>query len=168
MSEGLSKYGRRLLVNKAKLLAELTTPLLVWEAPGEAPNEKLFMSTAAGAGMVRPHTGEPLVFELKKSLTPNAFALGVTIGRTENNDLVIYDNSVSRFHAYFQQDPRTHEWKVADAESKNGTWLGTVKLLPKVGYAVPDGAQLRVGDITLVYFTPASFIVYLQKKMAGS
>jgi hypothetical protein len=46
----------------------------------------------------------------------------ITVGRTANNDLVVADVSVSKFHAFFGQTPRGLE--LSDAGSKNGTWVG--------------------------------------------
>ncbi len=74
-----------------------------------------------------------MLFELKKVPgRPNAFYRwsGVTVGRIDTNDIVVDDGSVSRFHAYFQKDARTGDWHVVDAESKNGTWVGPLKLQP--------------------------------------
>src|SRR5204862_390291 len=50
-----------------------------------------------------------------------SFADRITIGRTHNNDIAIIDHSVSRFHAYVRQVGAG--WVVADAGSKNGSWL---------------------------------------------
>ncbi|MFZ5471237.1 MAG: FHA domain-containing protein, partial [Myxococcota bacterium] len=167
MGEGLSKYGRKFLINRAQALAELKTAVLVWETPALEAKEALILITETGATMNRPRAAEPLVFELKKSPTPNAFAMGVTLGRTNNNDVVVPDNSVSRFHAYFQKDAKSGGWQVVDAESKNGTWVGATKLSPLVGAELRDGARIRVGDIELVFFLPESFVQYLERKMNG-
>ncbi len=48
-----------------------------------------------------------------------SFADRITIGRTPNNDVVIDDSSVSRFHAYVRR--AGDAWSVADAGSKNGS-----------------------------------------------
>ncbi len=167
MGTGLSTYGRRFLLDEAGTVALLTQPLLVWEAAGGDVNEA-WLTTGAGQIARRPSAGDPLVFELRKvDQKGNAFALGITVGRTENNDVVLPDQSVSRFHAYFQLDSRLGGWKLVDAESKNGTWVGALKLNPNEGQRVVDKMRLRFGDVEMIFLEPKSFIEYLTDKMTG-
>jgi pSer/pThr/pTyr-binding forkhead associated (FHA) protein len=140
MALGLSSFARRLLSDEAGTRAAQTVPLLVWESPLHS-------------------TGEPS--------KQNAFSMGITVGRTENNDIIVDENSISRFHAYFQQDARTLDWMLVDAESKNGTWVGALKLVPKQGALVTDQTRVRFGEIEMVFLTPASFFSYLQRLMGG-
>jgi hypothetical protein len=73
----------------------------------------------------------------------------ITIGRTSNNDVVIADASVSRLHAYVRDsDP----WVVADAGSKNGSWLDGVVLAPRRETALAPGAAIRFGDVQLAFY----------------
>jgi hypothetical protein len=53
----------------------------------------------------------------------------ITVGRTNNNDIVIPDINVSRFHAFFRVFPDRVE--LADAGSHNGTFVEKKKLPPK-------------------------------------
>lgn len=167
MAMGFSAYGRMLLRGAREEILNLGVPVLVWEAPPSTENrEEVLLGTDAGMPVARPRVGEPIVYELRKSVQKtNAFAMGITLGRTENNDLVVDDNSVSRFHAWFQQDPRTHDWKVVDAESKYGTYVNGTKLSPNVATVLTDGARLRVGDVQMTYFVPASFLAMLEQRM---
>ena len=64
-----------------------------------------------------------------------AFCSMITVGRTANNDVVISDTEVSKFHAYFRRN-EAGAWEVTDAGSRNGTWLGGKKLEAK--RPVPD------------------------------
>lgn len=166
MALGLSNYARRFLSDEAAARQAQESPLLVWETPLGGAAEPLLLGTSTGAPMARPRASEPIVFELKKGASKqNAFTMGVTVGRTENNDIIIDDNSISRFHAYFQQDPRTHDWTLVDAESKNGTWVGALKLVPKQAALVTDSTHVRFGEIEMVFMVPATFFSYLQKLM---
>lgn len=79
-----------------------------------------------------------------------SFADRITIGRTTNNDIVIAEHSVSRLHAYVK--PLGDGWVVADAGSKNGSWLQGAPLEPRRERALPDRAVLRVGDIDLTFY----------------
>ena len=76
----------------------------------------------------------------------------ITIGRTTNNDVVIADPSVSRLHAYVRQ---ADGWVVADAGSKNGSWLGEARLEPLKEVALPQGATLKLGDVELLFYRSA-------------
>jgi pSer/pThr/pTyr-binding forkhead associated (FHA) protein len=70
----------------------------------------------------------------------------ITVGRTANNDLVVSDVSVSKVHAFFTQTP--HGLELADAGSKNGTWVGSEELPPRgPARAVKLGDRLRFGRI---------------------
>ncbi|HET9625437.1 MAG TPA: FHA domain-containing protein [Kofleriaceae bacterium] len=74
----------------------------------------------------------------------------ITIGRTPNNDVVIPDHSVSRLHAYAR--PADHGWRIADAGSKNGSWLDDTALEPRREVALPPGGVLTLGDVRLTFY----------------
>jgi hypothetical protein len=144
--------------------ADLTVPVLLWEAPTVEPTDSQLMgATDSGRRhQDRPNKLEPLVLPLRKGLSrSNAFGMGLTVGRTENNDLVLADTSVSRFHAYFLEDARRKIWRLVDAESKNGTFVGGVKLQPSLQVELQDRAKLRFGEVELTYLLPESFFQYL-------
>jgi pSer/pThr/pTyr-binding forkhead associated (FHA) protein len=101
-----------------------------------------------------PHgrfTPEPVEMELYPlAKKPGAsFPDRITIGRTSHNDVVLADHSVSRLHAYVRQ---SGGWLVADAGSKNGSWLGGELLEPRRETALPPGAQVRFGDVQLTFY----------------
>jgi FHA domain-containing protein len=73
----------------------------------------------------------------------------ITIGRTLNNDVVIADLSVSRLHAYVRE---SGGWVVADAGSKNGSWLGDQRLEPRREVALVPGSVVRLGDVRLRFY----------------
>lgn len=72
-------------------------------------------------------SGPPAVIAIRKSSThlPSA----VTIGRSITNDVVLRDSLVSKVHAFFRQ--LGGRWEVADAGSRNGTWVGNDRLMPR-------------------------------------
>ena len=71
----------------------------------------------------------------------------LTIGRTEENDLVLNTAKVSRQHARIEFDGQAY--RVTDLESTNGTYLGSAKLLPGVPEVWGPEQALRVGDVWL-------------------
>lgn len=161
MAKGLLYYARQYVSNRKALEASLSTPLLQWEAPPAAPLAERWRITAGGLVGNRPRAGEPLVYEVKKGTAKgNPFAMGVTIGRMDNNDVVLDDESVSRFHAWLQQDAKG--WTLVDADSRNGTWLGSRKLLAKEKVLVTDGVKLKLGTVELSFLEPKTFLAQLK------
>jgi hypothetical protein len=59
----------------------------------------------------------------------------VTVGRAEDNDLVLADPEVSRHHARLEPDGQG--WRTVDLGSTNGTWVNGVRL---------NAAAIAVGD----------------------
>jgi hypothetical protein len=80
----------------------------------------------------------------------DAFPDMVTVGRTANNDVVLPDISISKFHAFFRLSGRERAHLV-DAGSKNGTWLNGVRLPPRGEPAlIQVGDALRFGTLEVV------------------
>jgi hypothetical protein len=90
------------------------------------------------------------IFPLTKK--PGAsFPDRITIGRTANNDVVIADTSVSRLHAYVRRDGAN--WIVADAGSKNGSFLRGETLDPRREKPLPSRAIIKIGDVEMTFYT---------------
>lgn len=83
----------------------------------------------------------------------------ITIGRTSNNDVVIADTSVSRLHAYIKRSGSG--WVVADAGSKNGCYLGGVRLEPRKEQALASRVELRIGDVDVTFYLAADLFAAL-------
>jgi len=77
----------------------------------------------------------------------------ITIGRTSNNDVTIPDHSISRLHAYARLTG--DRWVVADAGSKNGSWLRGETLEPRKERAIRSREVLRLGDVDLTFYLAA-------------
>ena len=88
-----------------------------------------------------------------------SFADKITIGRTLNNDVVINDSSVSRLHAYIRRDAAG--WIVADAGSKNGSWLRGERLEARREKALPSRAVIRIGEVELTFYTAVDLFAAL-------
>src|SRR4030043_125616 len=70
-----------------------------------------------------------------------------TIGRTDDNNIILSNPAVSRHHAKL-------EWvsdilHITDLGSTNGTQVGEVKIEPNVPYGLNDGDVIQIGIFTL-------------------
>jgi len=111
-----------------------------------------------------PHGRVPLdevdlqIFPLAKK--PGAsFPDRITIGRTNNNDVVIADTSISRLHAYIRRDGAS--WLLADAGSKNGSWLRGETLGARRETALPSRAMIKLGDVDLTFYSASDLYAAL-------
>ena len=89
-----------------------------------------------------------MVLPLRKVI--DTFPNMITLGRTANNDLVVPDVSISKFHAFFRDlgETRGPRFDLTDAGSKNGTWVSGVPVSPRgEAVAVKLGDRLRFGRI---------------------
>ena len=69
----------------------------------------------------------------------------ITIGQSNQNDVVLADDSVSRTHARLEY--RDGGWHVSDLGSTNGTFLNGDRLPPDTATPLPYGANIRFGAV---------------------
>ncbi|MHB8874209.1 MAG: FHA domain-containing protein [Myxococcaceae bacterium] len=166
MSESLTTYVTRFLDDPVALERSLRAPVLLYEPPDDEDNEPSIsqrrFKTMSGVGGPILGSGEPLILRVRKE-KDNAFQRGVTIGRTSNNDVVIDDASVSRFHAWFQVDD-AGQWSVLDAGSKNGTHIAGTRLKPKRAAPLPRDTRIRFGQVEVTFLPPKAFLNLLKKR----
>lgn len=85
----------------------------------------------------------------------------ITLGRTNNNDLVLPDERVSKFHGYFQKSGEA--WTFTDAGSTNGTCLDGNPIVPMRPYPLEAGATLLLSsEVTLVFLLPGQVVRLLR------
>ena len=77
----------------------------------------------------------------------------VTVGRTSNNDVVIPDLSVSRFHAFLKRG-ENGRFQIQDAKSTNGSTVNGSSV-PAQGLGPPvdlkRGDNVRLGQVELTF-----------------
>jgi pSer/pThr/pTyr-binding forkhead associated (FHA) protein len=166
MPESLLAWFNRFMDDPKKLEDRLAgRPVLLYEPPelplGATNDEDEYQfRTQAGVDMPAIGGGEPLAVIVEKT-KDNAFQRRVTIGRTSNNDVVLDDNSVSRFHGWFESDE--HGWSIIDAGSRNGTWVAGKKLNIKTRAALTSGVKVRVGVVELTFYSSDGFLKMLKR-----
>jgi len=153
-----SLVERSLLRDRAGFLMHVRVPLLVWETPPASAHELAWV-TQPGVVPPRSLASEPLIFEVQKGVhaRPSGLAFGITLGRAANNDIMLDDPTVSRFHAALQRDERTGVWYLHDAESQNGTFVEEARVDPRIPAPVASGAKLRLGDVRVQFLLPEPF-----------
>jgi hypothetical protein len=140
-------------------------PVLLWEAPPQESSPDEDWAPTETGYKTRPSAADPLVFPLEKVPgRANPFAMGITVGRVETNDVIVDDASVSRFHAWLQLDERKQQWSLCDAESKNGTFLGTQRLSANQKVLISDGAQLKFGEAQMTFLLPQSLVKVIRQR----
>lgn len=115
-----------------------------------------FKTEAAGLG----RQGGALALErIKKREGGNVFLTMVTLGRSRNNDIVLRQETVSKFHAFFTLSPDpARTITITDAGSANGTFVKGRRLTPQVErVALASGDGLRLGELDVTYYTSGGF-----------
>ncbi|WP_257453399.1 FHA domain-containing protein [Archangium lipolyticum] len=139
-------------------------PVLVWEAPPMGVRPLFTRSTLSVPGLSarRPTIAEPLVLEVRKrsrSITSprSPHDLGIHLGRTPDNDIIVEDPTVSRVHASFHEEKHTGVWCVTDSGSHNGTWHDGTLLIPGRSTPLFERASLRFGDVMATFLHFSAF-----------
>jgi len=92
----------------------------------------------------------------------------VTLGRGRENDVVISDPSISRFHAFAKRDPGAG-FLIQDAGSTNGTTAGGVNV-PARGAGPPaalrPGTTVRLGQVEFTFTDAAGLHSFAGKAAA--
>jgi len=82
----------------------------------------------------------------------------ITIGRSSENDIVLYNRLVSKSHAYLALGASDEAIFLVDNHSTNGTFLNNIELSPTGNYQLADGDEISFGSETkVVYFSPKLF-----------
>jgi len=131
----------------------------VWSVGRPADEPIIAPTLSFGGHGDAPKQGEPLAIPILKGRA-SVFPMGITIGRTENNDVVLRHEQVSRFHAYVQLT--AEGLSLVDADSKNGTWVNGMQLVPTRPQPLPPTALIKFGELQVRFYTAESFIEYLR------
>ncbi|MHC4600135.1 MAG: FHA domain-containing protein [Planctomycetota bacterium] len=148
-------------------------PFLVVNLDGGVPmlSGRLACATTACEEDADGNPFRPGSLDVKKRIlvapvvkTPrNRFKLMVTVGRTNQNDIVLPARSISKFHAYFQQDRDSGALMLTDGGSKFGTILQGEELHEGKARELHNGNSIvfaRVARST--FLLPDFFFGYLQ------
>lgn len=155
MIHGLDKYLR--LFQAGTLLETLEASVLVWTAPAgpSFQTTREFTQPSIATLSAAPRKGETVVVEVSKSLGGGL----IVLGRSSECDVQIPEDTVSRRHA--RLEATRYGWSISDLGTKNGTWVGPLKVTPNEPVTLVDGARIQLGAVELFFMTPESFNAYL-------
>ena len=146
------------------LLVDLSQPkagsggFATFQGPGDSQKSTDFDAVIEGSARL-------LVMPVVKT-GRNTFKDMVTVGRASNNDLVISNGSVSKFHAFFRKDPVAERFKVFDAGSSYGTRVNNETVPPNQGMQVASSDTVVFAKIVpATFFASADLHDYMQLLM---
>jgi pSer/pThr/pTyr-binding forkhead associated (FHA) protein len=141
----------------------LVIPNLAAGGGGDEPTSFATMRFTPGVGAKSTTKDSTMVIPVRKRRDSNAFAMMITLGRAPNNDLVIPDQRVSKFHAYFRK--LGQQWMINDANSMNGTWVDGTLIPSDRSAALKSGSRIRLAEtLELQFLEPADLFARLQAK----
>jgi hypothetical protein len=100
---------------------------------------------------------------VKKEGAP--FPEQIGLGRAANTDVCLPLGRMSKYHAFFREDGKGG-YVIADAGSKNGTWVDGSRLAPKHPVAVVDRSRIRVGPYKFLFYTWQGLLRLLAQRSA--
>jgi hypothetical protein len=103
--------------------------------------------------------GEELTVYAIEKRPGGVFQEQISIGRTRNNDIHLPYADISKYHAYFV--PTQGGYALADAGSKNGTFVDERRLVPRTPEAVEDETVIRFGPYSVRYLSTDGFLRWL-------
>ena len=154
--------------SKEEFLDEVREPHLVIPnltsvgSPDEPTTFATMRYTPGGSGATKSTARDStMIIPVRKRRDSNAFAMMITLGRAPNNDLVIPDQRVSKFHAYFRK--LGQHWMVNDANSMNGTWVDGQPIPSDRSAALKSGSTIRLAEtLEMVFLEPVELFAKLQ------
>ncbi len=140
-------------LEKAAFLTRYPAPFLYFQNLPDLELTDLFTTMRITPGVTPPDLGLQGIIHVAKDSASNAFGMMITMGRAKNNDLVIPDKRVSKFHAYFRQVGDA--WMCTDANSTNGTKINGVELAAERSFQLHSGGVILLSDaIRAVFLSP--------------
>ena len=82
----------------------------------------------------------------------------IWIGRSDANEVVIPDATISEVHAFIRREP--DGFLIQDTGSRNGTWVNDLKVKPQgMGdpSPLPAGARVRFGSVKMTFLLAEQF-----------
>ena len=85
-----------------------------------------------------------------------------SVGRSPDADIVLLDESVSRFHAEISWGESREKCFVTDLGARNGTFLDNVRLSADGRGELYPGAVVGFGAVVTRFYSPTAFLAWLK------
>jgi pSer/pThr/pTyr-binding forkhead associated (FHA) protein len=96
-----------------------------------------------------------LKFTLESGESKLFSSLPISLGRADNNDIILPDETVSAQHAQIYYDEKVNDICIVDLDSLNGLFIGDQPTHRNVLY---DGVKIGLGAATLIFAILVLFI----------
>jgi hypothetical protein len=146
----LARFAAPALVARRKPGAEPASFVTRWTSSGSSPSE-------------RDDEAQEVLFVEKRQDAP--FPERIGLGRAPNVDIVVRRDGISKYHAYFVPVSST-EYQLADAGSKNGTFVDQDRLRDRAPHALRDRCVVRFGAEAFDFLMPRSLVALLRESPA--
>src|SRR4051812_34496397 len=153
----LSALTRQFLIAGTRFAERFPNDWLVWEA-GTMTVPRGNIATAntvsepLDVSATTPRAGDPLCFVLEHPKDGATF----TIGRSEGNDLVLSDETVSRHHCTFVWSAGL--WRVSAAEEGHSLMLDGQPVTFGAWAPLSSGQTLNLGHLALSLYTSRGMV----------
>ncbi len=149
-------------------LAEVTSPVLLSLVPFAPDSTGIHVTAGSHAppgilptgSLTADQLQELVVFHVRHKAEVDAGA-PVTLGRSEQNDVMLPINGLSRCHCSISQNPNG-DYEFTDLGSTNGSLVAFVRAQKEKPVRLADGALVVLGEAYLRFLHPKSFYAELQ------
>lgn len=152
------KYPHPFLLCETNKLVSTTPSRIELVSPATAMAIPTFNRTPATTPSRDAIIGRPNAFAALAVVKSerNPWADRILVGRAKNNDIVLFNQSVSKVHACFVKSGARHY--LTAYQTLNPTLLAGAPLAPNApGVDVADGTQLQFGTVSCRFFETGSF-----------
>jgi hypothetical protein len=157
-------------LSEAEFVARYPFPVVAVGLIQSQAGEFQFLTMPDGTGPLldrpgaKPVLGVELIRLYKRASNP--FAQWITVGRAQNNDIVVRSTDMSKFHAYYSQR-EDGGWALTDSNSTNGSFLGGERLLPNRPYPIENGQSVFLASTQMTLLQAKGLYQFLYQ-LGGS
>jgi hypothetical protein len=158
-TEFIARYPGGFLVERTQLFFDKS--VIIQFITNVVDDEHAFKKIKQGAGQLEALKARVIEIRKRKSFRGPG---KITIGRSPENDIVLYNKNVSKSHACLYLTSSREYCYLVDVGSVNGTFLNTSKVASHIEYQLADGDEISFGPETkLIYFSPKAFHTFLSE-----